>query len=228
MKVQGTDSEILSGWLRLGVVLVCFVFAAAGSAFGQGRAGGGTVGHVYGGHIASHAANHVATPLNPNFAPLRGVPGLGFDYEHLAAINGNRYGNRTFRNRSGRTFITPIFGWGVPYYYAFDTGEPYDELSGPALPSNAMMPPIPDTGEQTFAAPPIPPGPQIPPPELGQLILVLRDGQIVTAVAFTTSNGRLTYITQDGLRRSFPVAELDKDTTLQMNDVNGTSISLPD
>ena len=208
---------------------MCLLFAAATTLFAQGRAGHGATGHVAGGRPTAHAAGHVATPLNPNFTPLHGVPGLGFDYEHLAAVSGNRQGNRNFRNRSGRNFITPIFDWGVPYYYTFDTGEPYDDSAGLAQPPSVMVPAIPDSTEEAAAPyPAVPSMPQAPPPELGQLILVLRNGQVVVAVAFTTSNGRLTYITRDGLRRSFPVAELDKDATLQMNDVNGTSVSLPD
>jgi hypothetical protein len=70
--------------------------------------------------------------------------------------------------------------------------------------------------------------PAPPPPELGQLILVRRDGQVLLAVAFTTNRGQLTYITRDGTRRSFPVSELDKDATRQMNEANGTSVSLPE
>src|SRR5579864_7932239 len=37
----------------------------------------------------------VGTPLNPNFAPIRGVPGLGFDFQHLASIE------RPLRRRPG-------------------------------------------------------------------------------------------------------------------------------
>ena len=69
--------------------------------------------------------------------------------------------------------------------------------------------------------------PQPPPPEVGQFVLVRLDGQVLFAVAFTTVNGRLTYVTREGLRRSFPVSELDKDATRQMNDANGASVSLP-
>jgi hypothetical protein len=72
-----------------------------------------------------------------------------------------------------------------------------------------------------------PSAPAPPPPELGQLILVRRDGKVLLAVAFTVRNGDLTYVTTDGARRSFPVSELDKEATRQMNDANGTSVSLP-
>jgi hypothetical protein len=68
----------------------------------------------------------------------------------------------------------------------------------------------------------------LPPPELGQLILVRRDGKVLLAVAFTVRDGDVTYVTTEGTRRSFPVSELDKEATRQMNDANGTSVSLPD
>jgi hypothetical protein len=61
-----------------------------------------------------------------------------------------------------------------------------------------------------------------------QLILVRRDGQILQTVAFMASGDRLTYITSNGTRRSFPIAELDKDATRQMNDASGTTVALPE
>jgi hypothetical protein len=60
------------------------------------------------------------------------------------------------------------------------------------------------------------------------LILVRSDGEVLLAVAFTVRNGQLTYITNEGTKRSFPVSELDKQATQQMNDANGTSVSLPE
>jgi hypothetical protein len=63
--------------------------------------------------------------------------------------------------------------------------------------------------------------------DVGDFILVRRDGQVALAAAFTTSGDRLTYITREGTRRSFPVAELDTVATRQMNDANGTTLSLP-
>jgi hypothetical protein len=84
--------------------------------------------------------------------------------------------------------------------------------------------PAPSAAVPQAATPQSPPP---PPPELGQLILVRRDGQVLLAVAFTVRNGQLTYITNDGTRRTFPVADLDKEATRQMNDANGTSVALP-
>ena len=177
----------------------------------------------------------VGTALNPNFAPIRGVPGLGFDYQHLAAIE------HPFRNRFGRgrgffpyyPYFAPLFFDTLPLdYYPSDNEYPYGSQVPDYYTSEAQQPqflipqpgslppaPAPDTAALTPAS---------PPPELGQLILVRRDGQVLLAVAFTVRNGQITYITQDGARRSFPLPELDKDATRQMNDANGTSVSLPD
>ena len=174
-----------------------------------------------------------ASPQEPNFGVVNGVPGLGFDFPHLAAINRgfnsqagflNAFPNGVFNNFG---FI-PFFG-SVPWSY-----PPYEEASPDYYTETAQQPQFviprprpatPPTETTPRAAEPQTPPP--PPPELGQLILVRRDGQVLLAVAFTTNRGQLTYITREGTRRSFPVSELDKDATRQMNDANGTSVSLP-
>ena len=178
----------------------------------------------------------VGTPLNPNFAPIRGVPGLGFDFEHLAAIQ------RPFRDRFGHLrrglFFTPIFFDALPLSYPYDTEYPYEEgvpddyTQAAQQPQFVIPPPQlqPATPPRTETTPRVTTSQALapPPPELGQLILVRRDGQVLLAVAFTSNHGQLTYITREGTRRSFPVSELDKDATRQMNDANGTSVSLPE
>lgn len=162
------------------------------------------------------------------------MPGLGFDFEHLAAIE------RPFRDRSGHmrrgVFFTPLFfDAALPLYYPFDTEYPYESgvpdyyteaAQQPQFVIPRPQPATPPAEITPRAAEPQMPAP--PPPELGQLILVRRDGQVLLAVAFTTNHGQLTYITREGTRRSFPIGELDKDATRQMNDANGTSVSLPE
>lgn len=175
----------------------------------------------------------VATPLNPSFAPLNGVPGLGFDFPHLAAVSQgsrNRFGSFRF-NRGFPSFFTPIFFDPLPLYYPSETETPDYYTQGAQapqfltpLPQQPIAPAPSQVAPRETATPQAPPP---PPPELGQLILVRSDGQILLAVAFTVRNGQLTYINNDGTRRSFPVSELDKDATRQMNDANGTSVSLP-
>jgi hypothetical protein len=107
----------------------------------------------------------------------------------------------------------PPYGSAVPDYY---TQQPQF-----MIPQPGALAPAENAPSAALPAP-------VPPPELGQLILVRRDGKVLLAVAFTVRNGELTYVTTEGARRSFPVSELDKEATRQMNDANGTSVSLPD
>lgn len=175
----------------------------------------------------------VATPLNPSFVPINGVPGLGFDFPHLAAVSRGLPQQFFVVNNGFFPFFTPIFFDPLPLSYPSEAGTTGYYPEGGQQPIFLMTP----TPQPQPAAPPAetsprataetPQAPPPPPPELGQLILVRSDGQVLLAVAFTVRNGQLTYISNDGTRRSFPVGELDKDATRQMNDANGTSVSLP-
>jgi hypothetical protein len=175
-----------------------------------------------------------ATPLNPNFVPINGVPGLGFDFPHLAAVSRGFRHRFPFTNNGLFSSFTPIFFDPLPLYYPSEAGIPeyYSETEQQPIlvmtppPQQQPATPPAETAPRTPAVTPGIPAP--PPPELGQLILVRRDGQVLMAVAFTTNHGQLTYITREGLRRSFPITELDKDSTRQMNDANGTSVSIPE
>jgi len=189
-----------------------------------------------------HGGSLVGTPLNPNFAPIWGGPGLGFNAQHPGAT-GHPFLNRFGRGRGLVPFypyFAPLFDT-LPLDYDSDYGGDespygYDNQYPPsisAVPDYYTQQPqfmIPQPGTLTPAesAPSAALSTPVPPPELGQLILVRRDGKVLLAVAFTVRNGNLTYVTTDGARRSFPVSELDKEATRQMNDANGTSVSLPD
>jgi hypothetical protein len=189
------------------------------------------------GTIVAHASvGHptaiTATPLNPNFGPIRGVPGLGFDYEHLLAVGTPSRGH--FGRRTGR-FTSEGFNEILPLFYA--EGYPFYPQPQPTVivlqqppPTVLFQSPSPqdqtaevNTPRSSSAQAAL----QAPPPELGQFILVLRNGKVVLAVAFTINGDRLTYITREGTRLSFPLSELDVDATRQMNEVNGTMLSLP-
>ncbi len=163
----------------------------------------------------------VGTPLKPNCAPLRTVPGLSLNLRPLVAT-----GQRGFGRARGQ-YVTPFLGY-YPFYspyadYAYDVQPPYDyappqQAEPPALPA-----PIASSQESSANL-----ELQSPPPEVGQLVLVRLDGQVLFASAFMTVDGRITYVTREGLRRSFPISELDKDATRQMNEANGTNVSLPE
>ena len=166
----------------------------------------------------------VGTPLNPNFAPIRNVPGLSFNIQALAAAD-----RRNFRRSRRGGVVAPLL-WYSPYYspyldYDEEPEPPYDYSYGyqppPLPPRPTPAQPVPSEGPLVSATP------QAPPPDVGQFALVRLDGQVIFASAFMATNGRVTYVTREGIRRSFPISELDKDATRQMNEANGTSISLP-
>ena len=186
------------------------------------------------------------TPLNPNFAPIREGPGDRFSFPHRGAI-GHPFLNRFGRGRGLFPFypyFAPIFFDTLPLDYdEYDGGDedpygygneypPYSSAVPDYYTQGSQQPqfmiPRPGAVAPAENAPSAALPASVPPPELGQLILVRRDGKVLLAVAFAVRNGDLTYVTTEGARRSFPVSELDKEATRQMNDANGTSVSLPD
>ncbi len=157
------------------------------------------------------------------------APGLGFDYVHLAAIQRALRGTSFHRfDRDGRFsnfggFFLPI-GMGA-----------YGDLATPQV-IVVQQPPVvimqsPAT-EQAAAAPhpapeAAPPAPQEPLPDLGEYVLVRRDGTVAFAVAFFTQGDQLIYVTREGIRRSIPLAGLDLDATRRMNEERGLAVQLP-
>lgn len=208
---------IKAGLMALSGATLLIAFADPGWGQSRGRAGGriGGVAHA----PMVRVAPRVARPLNSNFVRPNVVAGPGFARTRVAAI-------RMRRDRFGRLHrvrVITYFGAGYPGYYSYDYGYdegPYNTAQQPA--SAAIEQPAPAPSESAVAAP------GAPVPDTVHLILMRKDGQVVLPDAFTISGDRLIYITREGARRSFPVAELDKETTRQMNDVNGTLVVLPD
>jgi hypothetical protein len=147
--------------------------------------------------------------------------GVSSSVPHPAAI-------RMTRDRFGRLHrVRVFFGAGYPGYYPYDYGYdevPYDETTQQSVLQQPtyVEQPAPAPSEDAVSAP------EAPVPDVGQFVLVRKDGQVVLAAAFTISGDRLTYITPEGARHSFLVAELNKENTRQMNDSNGTTVTLPD
>jgi len=177
-------------------------------------------------------------PVSPFTFSTFGVPGFGFDYVHLAAITrGLTPSNfRAFFPRRHVRGSTPFF----PILF------PLDPVMSPIV--LVQQPPLevgpPEVDEEDVAPPPpprtryreAPPVPQeeaapLPPPapnqDTGEYVLVKRDGSLLFAVAFSARGDQLVYVTREGLRKSFPVAQLDPGATRQMNEQRGTSIQLP-
>jgi len=187
--------------------------------------------------MARVAPRMAARPLNRNVARSFVRAGV----VRNRSVSSTRVGTaRWTRDRFGRWHRAIYFGGLYPgyYYYPYDYGYGYGYGSDGVADNTSY-----DSGQQpdaayadqpdatpvqyVAAAPAAGPAGAPPLPDVGELILVRKDGRVVLASAFTISGDSLTYVTREGLRRSFPVAELDKETTRHMNDAYGTTLTLP-
>jgi hypothetical protein len=160
------------------------------------------------------------------------VPGLGFDFAHLAAINAGRH-HRMFR---GTTFSS--FG-GFPF-----VEFPFFSDSSGIAPVQAAPPQViivqqpapqqaeddeaevtPRRGRRFYSAPA--PADAAPGRAAGEYVLVRRDGGLLFAVAFSLQGGQLNYVTREGLRRTVALAAIDAEATEQMNEQRGMTVRLP-
>jgi hypothetical protein len=143
------------------------------------------------------------------------VPGLGFDYPHLAAINP---GPARFRQ-------APYIGYGGAFYSAplgFYDSEPApadDAVAPTASQPQAIVEP-----EETQEPAPEDDNPSAPLPDVGNFILITKDGTQITAGAFYHQGLDVIYITPSGARRSVPFSDLDMDATVLINQERGTDL----
>lgn len=173
------------------------------------------------------------------------VPGLGFDYAHLAARN---------RNLETRALIDPVTQQRLALARQIRRETP----AGPVIPFFPMMPQVivvqspppvivlqqgeADAGERlamraerVSTAPREPEAAAEPPlaravdPHrvLEEYVLVRKDGREIFAVAFSARDGRVIYVTSEGLRRTVALAELDREATTLRNDERGAEVKLP-
>ena len=168
---------------------------------------------------------------------LNPVPGFGFDFVHLAAIN---------RNLGVRALIDPVTQMQLALAERLLSETPVTPAVFPVFGGVGEAPVIiPQQQPQVIilqqpapAAEPVAgqPAPQpaanpevagAPLPDVGEFILVERDGSQVLAVAFTRQNDRIVYVTRQGIRRSMGITELDPDATFRVNEERGTSLQLP-
>lgn len=161
-------------------------------------------------------------------------PSLGFDFEHLNAVN---------PDLGIKALIDPITQQrlalaerllketpAAPISFPFFAGEPVImlEQQPPVIvlqqpPSAAVMAPEEAAVPPASSSAETSPTPE-PLHDVGTFVLVLNDGTKIDAVAFTIQNDRLIYITSDGLRKSFAASELNKQATEQLNDDRGTPV----
>ena len=170
-----------------------------------------------------------------------GVPGLGFDFPHLAAISGAMRNNSSFHFRHdghrGQGFFVPILFGGYPYNYA-DLGyeqaeqqtvlptQPQPQVIVIQLPAPAQqsVDTRSDTGNpstsqsESQAAAPV--------RDVGDFLLVRRDGRILFASVFSVVGTQLQYVTPEGIRHTLAMSDLDEDATRQMNEARGTTLQI--
>lgn len=172
---------------------------------------------------------------------LPGVPGLGFDFPHLAAVGGHRNHSFSDSGRHGHngqeTFIPILFG-GYPYYYDDLSADQADQTDQPPVQASQAQPqviaiqqPVPETQPSDSVSDAennsFPSGdaqPVEPVRDIGDFILVRRDGRLVFASLFSVVGTQVRYITPEGFRRTLPVSEIDADATEQMNEARGTTV----
>ncbi len=215
---------------------LCLVLLCSSVAFGQraGARGGG-------GHVAISAHTHqvlshgsvarpmtVRRPPNVNTRNLNGVPGLGFDYEHLAAVH-RQARERGFRDRN-RRFVGPVYLLGGYPYYPYDYNDEGDYQPAPVGQSAGDADDYADQQPEPQYAPPPParvaqtPLNATPEREIENFALVLKDGSQISAVAFTRQGDQVVYINNDGKRQYVAATKVDADATTKVNEDRGTPL----
>jgi hypothetical protein len=154
-----------------------------------------------------------------------GVPGLGFDEVHLAAVCPNGVGAGRFRQ--GSPFFFPFFDGGfsmpgVPVEEATSTDVQQQEASEvDAREARRRV-----RNSQPAPAPVAEPD-HTPIREAEQYVFVRRDGTLFFAMAYAWENGTLRYVTTEGLRRNIAQNALDLEATQQFNEQRGLNFRLP-
>jgi len=155
-----------------------------------------------------------------------GVPGLGFDYAHYAAVHPNA-GQAHFRTGSVMPFVgggifVPTVGYVEPGVAAEPAVEE-EQSEIAASPEMAETAPV----EQAPAASRTRAKSNSAVVASPEYIFVRRDGTVFFAVAYSWMNGNLQYVTQDGFRKLAPLGTLDLDATVQFNEQRGLSFRPP-
>jgi len=219
-------------------------------------------------HLAAISGNF---PFNPPiehgknnpphhfFAPIfftddlnfQAVPRVGFDYPHSAAISGNFPFNPPFENNGIRindNSFVPIFFTENAGFSDFIDPEVIQQVERQFQQQGQQPPqiiviqqPAPVVGAQPSSpvkqapvssaisstmSPSASEATAVPVRDVGEFILIRRDGRVLFASVFYVSGGQLHYVTPEGTRHTVSLAELDSNATHQMNDALGTAIQI--
>ncbi len=169
------------------------------------------------------------------------VPGLGFDYAHVAAVHpGGSLGQGHGRGRNSGYFAAyfPFYGGSGYYLPLFPDDDDYGDVGEvPQAAPQSNVEAEAEEPEQT-ETPDRPPYPQssqdyVPAPQpaaqqnVDQYVFVRRDGTLFFAVAYAWENGTLRYITSEGIRHTVAGSTLDLKATREFNEQRGLNFTLP-
>jgi len=165
-------------------------------------------------------------------ADATGVPGLGFDWVHFAAVHPNQNRNFGRRNRGDFAAFFPFFDGGFflpssPVVVEDPSGgdgpqeEAYSDDAPPAQLHARMR--MQEPGAPVISRDAI----SEPARQMEEYVFVRRDGSLFFAVAYAWDSGTLRYVTTEGLRRSVARDSLDLDATQQFNDQRGMNFHSP-
>ena len=190
-------------------------------AVGSGRARTGTTGRTR------------SSSFNRNFSPDFGetnfndVPGLGFDFPHLAAISGGR------RHHEGFFGGFPFFDSGLLFGGPSVIVEQAPPAEAPPEASDAIAGDASEPARRpsrtwySYQAPEPAAAQNAPQDDAEQYVFVRRDGSLLFGVAYSWDNGTLRYVTSDGIRRSIGSDALDLSATEQFNEQRGLNFHAP-
>lgn len=163
------------------------------------------------------------------------VPGLGFDYAHVAAVHPRGPDGRGRGRGRGRNggFVGAYFPfYGGDYYWPIFADDTDDDQTA-AAPAEAAGPVEDGEPEVSENTAPIArshdyvPRKSAAPQDSDPYVFVRRDGTLFFATAFAWENGALRYITKEGLDRTMSLDQLDLNATQQFNEQRGLNFRLP-
>jgi hypothetical protein len=158
-------------------------------------------------------------------AEFPNAPGLGFDFPHMAAVNGHRGHGRFF---GGNSFGFSGFLLSSPGVIV-DEGQPVENqpvVEEVATPSRAEGEDARGSEGRNFSGTVSAAAPA-PQHDAAEYVFVRRDGGLVFAVAYSWDHGTLRYITREGTRGSVMQGALDMEATQQFNEQRGVDFRLP-
>lgn len=164
---------------------------------------------------------------------FEGVPGLGFDFPHLAAISGGHHERRRFG------FGASSFGFGGGFLFGAPViveelgsggpqAAPVEEENAAREDSETDYVRRPrSVSPRDYAAQNAGSGASAVQEEPAEYVFVRRDGGLVFAVAYSWENGTLRYVTRDGMRRTMARDAIDLTATQQFNEQRGLNFRSP-